>query len=175
DGLSLVHFNTNFRQDEEQYKAGLNNEAEAFAAHCETLEKVLRGRVTRMVRTVRQMENSEDWLLTWADETTRRFAGGRLISYGVTYFSAWREAVRDPLIQDAMASAVEPVVMLVGSALGYQCAFAISLGFAKCVGYDLLCSSMVAPAQKIAEEVGLSDRIQFHCADALTAPELKEA
>ncbi|CAE7621985.1 TMTC1 [Symbiodinium pilosum] len=175
DGLSLVHFNTNFAQKEDLYKANLQWDVEAFEKRCEGLEEALQDKLLSIVRAVRRMENSSDWLLSWAEETTRKFGGGRLISYGVTYFGAWRAVISDPMVIEAMKSSKEPMVMLVGSALGYQCAFALSLGFERCVGYDLLCDSMVSPSQKLVEEAGLSDRIQFHCADALTAPELKEA
>ncbi|CAJ1441656.1 unnamed protein product, partial [Effrenium voratum] len=51
----------------------------------------------------------------------------------------------------AALSADAPSAVVVGSALGYQCAFALALGFSRCVGYDLLCDSMVAESQKMAE------------------------
>ena len=40
-----------------------------------------------------------------------------------------------------------------GSALGEQCLFALVLGFAHCVGYELLCDSMVRRAEEIMEKL----------------------
>ncbi|CAK9061787.1 Probable UDP-N-acetylglucosamine--peptide N-acetylglucosaminyltransferase SEC (Protein SECRET AGENT) [Durusdinium trenchii] len=165
DGLSLVHFNTNFGFEEATYQDAKEAEAQAF------IKQVKDPQLVKMLDAVRQQENDSDWLLSWVRETTERFRSGRLISYGVTYFPAWQEVCQQPEVQAVLAKK-EPVALIVGSALGYQCAFALGLGFARCVGYDLLCNSMVMPAQRIAKDVGLADRIHFHCGDALAAKEI---
>ncbi|CAJ1328941.1 unnamed protein product [Effrenium voratum] len=85
-GLSLVHFNSNFEFSETRYQEARAAEDAAFRHH------VGQGPLLEMLRAVRRRENTSDWLLTWARESAGRFRGARLVSYGVTYFQAWREA-----------------------------------------------------------------------------------
>merc|ERR1712048_506004 len=63
------------------------------------------------------------------------------------------------------ARAAPPLLIVLGSALGYQCLFAAALGL-RCEGYDLLCKSMVARAQGVAQVHGLANQMSFHCGDA---------
>ncbi|CAJ1441657.1 unnamed protein product [Effrenium voratum] len=90
-GLSLVHFNSNFEFSETRYQEARAAEDAAFRHH------VGQGPLLEMLRAVRRRENTSDWLLTWARESAGRFRGARLVSYGVTYFQAWREASSVPI------------------------------------------------------------------------------
>ena len=61
--------------------------------------------------------------------------------------------------------------VVVGSALGEQCLFALVLGFARCVGYEVLCESMVRPARKIARDHDLPRHVlRFLCVDVSAGP-----
>eukprot|EP00913_Durusdinium_trenchii_P016069 g15103.t1 len=187
---------------EEYFREAVKHKSEEVLRHRRDLGSAifLQGRVEEAEQEWRQIleqlkwdglslqENDSDWLLSWVRETTERFRSGRLISYGVTYFPAWQEVCQQPEVQAVLAKK-EPDVNYhykkykTKQLRGYQCAFALGLGFARCVGYDLLCNSMVMPAQRIAKDFfgflcnkflaeRAALRIHFHCGDALAAKEI---
>ena len=72
--------------------------------------------------------------------------------------AGWEQDNEPELFREVLLSQAEPVALIVGSALGgskwlkvlllgsgYQCAFALALGFKRCIGYDLLCTPRKEP------------------------------
>jgi len=57
-------------------------------------------------------------------------------------------------------------VVIIGSALGYQCMFALALGAKHCLGYEVICSTMLTHAREVVAKHKLSDYIHYKCEDA---------
>ena len=70
-----------------------------------------------------------------------------------------------------MAAVPEPEQLVVfGSALGYQCFWFAERFGRPCIGYDLLCASLVRPATEMAKQLGLDALVTFRCESADLAP-----
>jgi len=135
--------------------------------------------LSQALQEIHELENNASWVVTWALERLLRFGdpanrtGGE---YGHTWLSSWLQAMKHERAKQAMR--LRPgnaTVVIVGSGLGYQCLFALVAGAARCIGYDLMCRSLVEPATEIVTRHGLQDSITFVCGDSRRAQELSEA
>lgn len=159
--------------DEAAYQANVRDEAVDFRAYCENAlgggTDPLPARLSRVLADVRGLENSSDWILEVSAEMVTRFGMTRPSEfYSSLNFSAWKAVADRPALRDA-ALTPGSLAIVMGSALGYQCIFALAVGFSHCIGYDMLCSSMVAHARRLVVEHGLGHKVEFHCQDALAA------
>ena len=122
---------------------------------------------------VRKWESTETFFVERSVELPLRFGGSFHTSglYGTVWFKSWQLVAKRPDVNKALEAAdgKTPLVFIMGSALGEQCIFAVSVG-ARCIGYELLCDSMVARAQNLTRRhAPLADFIEYRCTDAAKA------
>lgn len=91
-------------------------------------------------------------------------------SYAAFWADSLLQVLQTPAIVRAL-SATAPRVVVLGSALGEQCASVVAWApAARCLGYELLCG-MAADARQLWEEAvagnGSPERVRFECRDAL--------
>ena len=72
--------------------------------------------------------------MQWAVEGAQKTGNGTSTIYGATWFPAWQAVVALPAVAEALAKGSPgkpgaPTALVVGSALGEQCLFALALGF----------------------------------------------
>ena len=92
---------------------------------------------------------------------------------GETPFASWRAVVTKPAVAAALsvqhAADEPPMVMVLGSALGYMCLFFRAMGVT-CRGVDLLAESMIGVATDVINQHGMDGMgVEFCASDALEA------
>ena len=118
--------------------------------------------LVEVVKHLRSVEENPRWILERLLDSAQSRAA---TAYGTTWLESWWHlADQAKLHADDVASMV-----VLGSSLGWQCFLGhLHLGYASCVGYEIL-ESQVAESQQLAEDLGLHNAISFRCQDALTA------
>eukprot|EP00435_Cladocopium_sp_Y103_P052664 s2759_g16.t1 len=122
-----------------------------------------RGLLVAVVKHLRSLEENPRWILERLLDSAQ--SDSAATAYGTTWLESWwRLADQAKLYANDAASMV-----VLGSSLGWQCFLGhLHLGYASCVGYEIL-KSQVAESQQLAEDFGLQNAISFRCQDALTA------
>ena len=122
-----------------------------------------RGLLVEVVQQLRSLEETPRWILERLLDSAQ--SDSAATAYGTTWLESWWHlADQAKLYADDVASMV-----VLGSSLGWQCFLGhLHLGYASCVGYEIL-KSQVAESQQLAEDFGLQNAISFRCQDALTA------
>lgn len=174
------------------YKEWVQEEARLFRAQCQDIADInpVASKLIPILAEIREIENTLDWVIQMHMESVVRFDMtvpstlplGKLKSetaaYGALWFSAWQYMVRQSIVGQTLLEGhsesmdSRPMIFIAGSALGEQCLFAVSWGF-RCIGWEMLCDSMVAPARKLFEKHGLDSWVTFHCGDASEAEGLQ--
>lgn len=160
---------------EEGWREVLAEEENLFRVICERGEE--RGipgsaNLPAALKDLRALENSAEWVVAYQRERVSLFGTDVHSSgYGASWFQTWLEIVEDPGISSLFEDD-PPQVLISGSGLGEHCLFAAALG-ARCIGYEVVCDSMVERGKRIIEKHGLSDRITLLCEDATEAAGLE--
>eukprot|EP00927_Polykrikos_kofoidii_P076878 TRINITY_DN73892_c0_g1_i1.p1 TRINITY_DN73892_c0_g1~~TRINITY_DN73892_c0_g1_i1.p1 ORF type:complete len:526 (-),score=94.47 TRINITY_DN73892_c0_g1_i1:72-1649(-) len=121
---------------------------------------------------LRELESSGDWVAEYYVERYSLFGSDEeSAGYGATWFESFLTVAKS---HEKVASALggrDPVgsklprVFVAGSGLGEVCLFAAALG-AHCVGFEVICDSMVGRVTSILEAHGLQEHVKLKCGDA---------
>lgn len=156
----------------------LASEANAFERTCNEAGRAA-SKLPTALQQIRTLENNTKWLVPWAVERLRHFSGPDGMSvgaYGITWFSSWQAIFSRPSVASSFRGMQnDGVVIIIGSALGYQCLYALALGAKKCIGYEVLCKTMLSHARDIVSKNDLGNNIEYRCKDARSIKDLGEA
>eukprot|EP00747_Dinoflagellata_sp_TGD_P168548 gnl/TRDRNA2_/TRDRNA2_195171_c0_seq1.p1 gnl/TRDRNA2_/TRDRNA2_195171_c0~~gnl/TRDRNA2_/TRDRNA2_195171_c0_seq1.p1 ORF type:complete len:377 (+),score=84.38 gnl/TRDRNA2_/TRDRNA2_195171_c0_seq1:55-1185(+) len=132
--------------------------------------------VRRHLQRIRAKEGDPQWLAsTFLDCHVQAAAGGagyQACAYGVTWLDSFVKVLEAAPLSHILAAPKLRIVVL-GSALGYQCAWLVALHpNARCVGIEMLTGLATEAAKLLEEQDGtgegnFSARARFECRDAL--------
>ncbi|CAE7316931.1 Ogt [Symbiodinium natans] len=121
-------------------------------------------RLKEVVTALRQLEEDPAWL---RDRLLDSASGRNQTAYGSTWIESFCH-LADAGSLYCTGTAPQQMVVF-GSSIGWQCFLGhLHLGYAPCRGFEIL-ASQVQAAQRLAEELGLEDGVEFRCQDALEA------
>eukprot|EP00438_Fugacium_kawagutii_P025887 Skav233697 [mRNA] locus=scaffold1927:336348:338006:+ [translate_table: standard] len=121
------------------------------------------GLLLSVVQKLRSLEEDPRWIL---ERLLDSAASSAATAYGTTWMESWFH-LADQAELYAQAGPASMVVL--GSSLGWQCFLGhLHLGYACCIGYEIL-KSQVAESQQLAQDFGLEQNIRFLCEDAMAA------
>ena len=120
------------------------------------------GLLLTVIKQLRSLEENPRWILERLLDSAESAAA---TAYGTTWCESWWR-LADQANLYAKGPAERMVVL--GSSLGWQCFLGhLHLGYASCVGYEIL-QSQVTESKHVADDFGL-DQIRFECQDAMMA------
>eukprot|EP00929_Paragymnodinium_shiwhaense_P004426 TRINITY_DN10535_c0_g1_i1.p1 TRINITY_DN10535_c0_g1~~TRINITY_DN10535_c0_g1_i1.p1 ORF type:complete len:533 (-),score=133.51 TRINITY_DN10535_c0_g1_i1:170-1561(-) len=126
------------------------------------------------MKAVRSLENTTQWMVRRWEECMAMGSGSQDCTYGITFFAGWWRVFEAPAVRSALwyHHGTGRHVTVGGSALGEQC-LAATLAFGlPCVGYEILCESLVQDAKALAKQLGIADSspsATYHCKDVTEA------
>eukprot|EP00929_Paragymnodinium_shiwhaense_P004427 TRINITY_DN10535_c0_g2_i1.p1 TRINITY_DN10535_c0_g2~~TRINITY_DN10535_c0_g2_i1.p1 ORF type:complete len:730 (-),score=229.67 TRINITY_DN10535_c0_g2_i1:83-2272(-) len=126
------------------------------------------------LKAIRSLENTTQWTVRRWEECMGMGSGSQDCTYGITFFAGWWRVFEAPAVRNALwyHHGTGRHVTVGGSALGEQC-LAATLAFGlPCVGYEILCESLVKDAKALAQQLGIADSspsATYHCKDVTKA------
>eukprot|EP00927_Polykrikos_kofoidii_P076776 TRINITY_DN73802_c0_g1_i1.p1 TRINITY_DN73802_c0_g1~~TRINITY_DN73802_c0_g1_i1.p1 ORF type:complete len:538 (-),score=87.71 TRINITY_DN73802_c0_g1_i1:48-1661(-) len=160
---------------EEGWRKALLEEKHMFSSVCKGARK--RGianarKLPSALAALRQLESSRSWVAEYFVERYSLFGSDEeSAGYGGSWFNSFikvvgaHERVSNVLGGRSEVGSKPPQVYVAGSGLGEACLFAAALG-AHCLGFEVICDSMVGGGTAIIKSHGLQEQVKLLCGDA---------